>query len=135
MLVMLVKDDRVLLAADAVMPLPYFVDGSFEQFRATLEGLRDGNFENIVQGHGDVILRGEIEEKLENDLHYLNALDAAVERAFAEQRPDTALNAVDLERCGKSRILLQGSAERLHRENVRALARQRRDWTRLPGTG
>jgi hypothetical protein len=65
----------------------------------------------------------------------LDALGAAVERAFADERPDGALNAVDLERCGKSRILLQGAAERLHRDNVWALARQRRDWTRLPGTG
>jgi hypothetical protein len=108
------------------MPLPYFVDGSYDDFLTSLEGLRNGNFENVVQGHGEVILRGEIEEKIENDMEYLSALRKAVDQALASPTPESALEKIDLESCGKSRILLNGMVQRLHRQNVLTLAGQRR---------
>lgn len=126
-IVCLVQEDRVLLAADTLMPIPYFVGGSFEDYLASLNGLRSGNFENVVQGHGDVILKGEIEEKIDSDLEYLDTLRSAVDTALTSHDPDSALNAIDIERCGKSRILLNGAAEQLHRQNVLALASQRRE--------
>jgi glyoxylase-like metal-dependent hydrolase (beta-lactamase superfamily II) len=126
-IVCLVKEDRVLLAADTLMPIPYFVDGSFDDYLASLEGLQGGNFENVVQGHGDVILRGEIEEKIQSDLEYLHELRDAVDAALVNHDPDKALNSIDIERCGKSRILLNGAVEQLHRQNVLTLASQRRE--------
>jgi len=125
-IVCLVKEDRVLLAADTLLPIPHFVDGSFEDCIASLRGLLGRNFENVVQGHGDVILKGEVEEKILSDLEYLEALRTAVDAALASNDPDSALNKIDIERCGKSRILLNGAAEQLHRQNVLALASQRR---------
>ena len=125
-IVCLVKEDRVLFAADTLMPLPYFVDGSYDDFLTSLEGLRNGNFENVVQGHGEVILRGEIEEKIESDIEYLSALRKAVDHALASPSPEKALEKIDVESCGKSRILLNGSVQRLHRQNVSMLANQRR---------
>jgi glyoxylase-like metal-dependent hydrolase (beta-lactamase superfamily II) len=130
-IVCLVKEDRVLLAADTLMPIPYFVDGSFEDYVTSLTGLRSGNFENVIQGHGDVILRGEIEEKIESDLEYLHALRNAVDTALTSGDPDKALKAIDIERCGKSRILLNGAVEQLHRQNVLALASQRREMIQM----
>lgn len=130
-IVCLVKEDRVLFAADTIMPLPYFLDGSFQDFVTSLEGLRNGNFENVIQGHGDVILRGEVEEKLQEDLLYLNRLREAVDAALETPQPEVALAAIELEDCGKSRILLNGEAEPLHRRNVQVLANQRREPTQI----
>jgi cyclase len=126
-IVCLVKEDRVLFAADTLMPLPYFVDGSYDDFVASLNGLRNGNFENVIQGHGEVILRGEVEEKIQTDVDYLKNLKKAVEDALLADAPDKALEAIDIESCGKSRILLNGMVEQLHRQNVLALASQRRE--------
>jgi glyoxylase-like metal-dependent hydrolase (beta-lactamase superfamily II) len=126
-IVCLVRDDRVLFAADTLMPLPYFVDGSFDDLLASLQGLLGENYESVVQGHGEVILRGEIEEKIVGDIEYLRRLRQAVDAALASPSPDTALNAITAERCGKSRILLNGVVEQLHRQNVIALASQRRE--------
>lgn len=125
-MVCLVKEDRTLLGADTMMPLPYFVDGSYDDFLVSLAQLRNGNYENVVQGHGDVILRGEIEDKISSDIDYLLALRDAVDAALNEQQVEKALNAIDVERCGKSRILLNGAVEQLHRQNVMSLASQRR---------
>ncbi len=125
-IVCLVKEDRVLCAADTLMPVPYFVDGNFDAFVTSLEALRNGNFDNVVQGHGEVILRGEVEEKIESDLEYLQALRKAVDRALSGTNPEKSLEAIDIESCGKSRILLNGTVQLLHRQNVLTLASQRR---------
>lgn len=124
------EDEQILFAADTVMPLPHFVDGSFDALVASLRALQGRPYENIVQGHGDVVLRGEVEPKLEDDLVYLAKLDQAVMRAL-ESSPtpaklNKALDAIKVEACGKSRILLSGAAQQLHRSNVYALAAQRR---------
>lgn len=121
-----VREERILLAGDALMSLPYFVDGSFDAIRATLERLSAGSYETIVQGHGDLILRGEIDERLQEDQRYLQRLQSAVDAALASAQPDAALAAIDIEACGKSRVLLGGAAEQLHRQNVIALAKARR---------
>jgi len=125
-IVCLVREDRVLFAADTLMPAPYFVDGSYDDFVTSLEALRNGNFENVIQGHGEVILRGEIEEKIESDLEYLHSLRRAVDKALASADPEKALQAIDVESCGKSRILLNGTVQVLHRQNTLTLANQRR---------
>jgi glyoxylase-like metal-dependent hydrolase (beta-lactamase superfamily II) len=125
-IVCLVKDERILFAADTLMPIPYFVDGSYDAFRATLEGLRNNNYENVVQGHGEVILRGEIEEKIESDIHYLDKLRELVDAALVATSPEKALAAITLEKCGKSRILLNGAVEQLHRNNLNQFTNQRR---------
>jgi cyclase len=130
-IVCLVKEDRVLFAADTLMPIPYFVDGNYDDFLASLNGLRNGNFENVIQGHGEVILRGEVEEKIQMDVDYLVKLKDAVDGALTSATPENALDSIDVESCGKSRILLNGTVEHLHRQNVLALASQRRELVQL----
>lgn len=119
-----VPEDRVLLAADTMMPLPYFVDGSYDDFVTSLKNLQTGYYENIVQGHGEVILRGEIDEKIQSDLEYLRLLREAVDRAL---ETGTSVEDIEIETCGKGRILLNGTAQQLHRQNALALAQQRRE--------
>ncbi|MBO9309840.1 MAG: MBL fold metallo-hydrolase [Chloroflexi bacterium] len=120
-IVCLVREERVLFAADTIMALPHFVDGDYEAHLSTLERLQHNNFESIVQGHGEVILRGEIEEKLQSDIAYLRAVRKHAEIALTKDDPYGYLQSVDIEHCGKSRVLLNGIAEQLHRANLFAL--------------
>lgn len=120
-IVCLAREDRVLFAADTIMALPYFVDGDYDDFLNSLERLQHNNFENIVQGHGEVILRGEIDEKLRSDIAYLRTLRKHVEVALTKADPHAYLRSVDIEQCGKSRILLNGTAQQLHQDNLFAL--------------
>lgn len=119
-----IKEEKVLFAGDTVMSLPYFVDGNYDDLIRSLETLRGFTFETIVQGHGEVVLRGEIDDKLTSDLQYLSRLRASVEVARQSKSPIQALKAIDIESCGKSRILLNGIVEQLHRQNVNWLAEQ-----------
>jgi len=125
-----IEDDNILFAADTVMPIPYFVDGDFDDFLTSLEHLKKGSFENIVQGHGEVILRGEVEQRLQSDIDYLHKLRIAVDKALVSSpKPDKvqrALASIKVGACGKSHILLNGAVEQLHYQNVLTLAEQRR---------
>ena len=129
-IVCLVEETRILFGADTVMPVPYFVDGSYLDFLDSLERLRGGDFENIIQGHGEVILPGEVGSKLQGDIDYLVTLLKAVDNALQSASPDEALAAITIDDCGKSRILLNGAAEQLHQQNVQELAAQRREAVR-----
>jgi glyoxylase-like metal-dependent hydrolase (beta-lactamase superfamily II) len=121
-----VREDHVLFAADTVMAIPYFIDGDFDDFVRSLKALQNHpfNFENIVQGHGEVVLRGEIEQKLQNDLAYLYTLRKLVEAAVVANDAERALSKITLEKCGKTRTPLNGSVQDLHQANLRALYRQ-----------
>lgn len=120
-IVCLVKEDRVLFAADTMMPLPYFVDGDYDDFVASLNALKHGGFENVVQGHGEVVLRGEVDEIIQGNLDYLAIVREHVERALDAGDPPDALDAITIEQCGKSRIPLNGLVQDLHQANMRAL--------------
>ncbi len=123
-IVCLVKEDRVLFAADTLMALPYFVDGSYEDFVNSLHALQNGGFENVVQGHGEVVLRGEVEEVIQSDLNYLAIIRRHVEAMLERGKPLEALDDISIESCGKSRIPLNGLVQELHQANLRALYRE-----------
>ena len=116
----LVEEDRVLFAGDAFLPLPYIVDGNIDELTATIKKIGKMGLEKIVQGHGDIILRGEIDEAVKDNLAYLSGLRKAVRAAAKKRNPQEALALIDVESCGKSRVALGGLAEELHRRNVRA---------------
>lgn len=114
----LVEEDRVLFAGDAFMALPYIVDGNPDELTATIKRIGKMGLENIIQGHGDIILRGEIEEATRENVAYLNSLRKAVRAAAKKREPLEALGEIDVESCGKSRVYLSGLAEELHRRNI-----------------
>ncbi len=121
----LVEEDRVLFAGDAFMPLPYIVDGDMDELTATIKKFSKMGLENIIQGHGEIVLRGEIEEAARENQAYLAALRKLV-KAAAKKRTMTAQEAVEtinIEDCGKNRVALGGLAEELHRRNVLYLYR------------
>jgi cyclase len=120
-IVCLVKEDRVLFAADTLMPLPYFVDGNYDDFIASLNALRNGGYENVVQGHGEVVLRGEVEDVIQDNLSYLVTIRRRVEQIVDKNLPVETLDDIALEECGKSRIPLNGLVLELHQANLHAL--------------
>ncbi|MCY4061844.1 MAG: MBL fold metallo-hydrolase [Chloroflexi bacterium] len=125
-IVCLLEEEEVLFAADTVMPIPYFVDGDFAEFRESLTRLLERDYENIVQGHGEIILRGEVPEKITSDIEYLRRLDEAVKVALEKGLEDIE-NRVSLAECGKSHVLLNGIVQQLHQQNIRALVNEYRD--------
>jgi glyoxylase-like metal-dependent hydrolase (beta-lactamase superfamily II) len=116
-----VRDDKVLLAADTVMPVPYFVWGDRHLFKESLKLLKELNLESIVQGHGEVLLRGEIPQALESNIRYLNILEEKVTRIVERGKGKEVLDRLTIDECGKSRIPLNGLVQDLHRANAQAL--------------
>ena len=123
-LAVLVEEDRVLFAGDAAMSLPYIVDGNIDDLVASLKKVGKMGLENIVQGHGDIVLRGEIENFVKDNLNYLSNIRKAVRKASKRKFPQDLLDEVTIEMCGKSRVLIGGLAGELHRRNLRALYKQ-----------
>ncbi len=120
----LVEEDRVLFAGDAFMPLPYIVDGDADDMLASIKKIGKMGLENIIQGHGDIILRGEIDAAVKENTNYLNNIKKAVKSGGKRKNIDEYLEEITIESCGKSRVYLGGLAETLHRRNLRALHRQ-----------
>ena len=120
----LVEEDRVLFAGDAFMPLPYIVDGDADDMLASIKKIGKMGLENIIQGHGDIILRGEIDAAVKENTNYLNNIKKAVKSGGKRKNIDEYLEEITIESCGKSRVYLGGLAETLHRRNLKALHRQ-----------
>ncbi len=106
------------------MPLPYIVDGDIEAATSSLKKIGKMGLENVVQGHGDIVLRGEIDGAIKDNLAYLSAIRKAVRKSARRRFPMDMLETVDVEECGKSRVLIGGLADELHKRNLRALYRQ-----------
>lgn len=120
----LVEEDRVLFAGDAFMPLPYLVDGNYDDMVASIKKIGRLGLENIIQGHGDVILRGEIEAAVRENLNYLVNIRKVAKTAARRREPKEYLESMTIESCGKSRVHLGGLAINLHRNNLMVLYQQ-----------
>jgi len=120
----LVEEDRILFAGDSFMPLPYIVDGNIDDIMASIKQTGRMGLENIVQGHGDIILRGEIDAAVKENLNYLSAIKKAVKAASRRKNAVELLDQITIEGCGKSRVYLGGLAQTLQERNLRALLQQ-----------
>ncbi len=120
----LVEEDRILFAGDSFMPLPYIVDGDIDDIMTSIKHIGRMGLENIVQGHGDVILRGEIDAAVKENLSYLAAIKKAVKAIAKRKNALELLDTIAIEDCGKSRVYLGGLAQGLHQRNLRSLLQQ-----------
>ena len=114
----LLEEDKILFAGDSFMPIPFFVGGDFDILLSTLQRFGEMSLENVIQGHGDIILRGEIEEKIQSNVDYLNYVKKIVRLANRRRYPYDFLAQQDIEDAGKNRILLGGIADALHQRNL-----------------
>ena len=116
------EDGRILFAADTVMPVPSVTDGDIDAFRASLQRLLELQIENLVQGHGEIILRGEIKEIIQRNIDYLDQIEEKVAQAVRQGTAGReALKHDSIESCGLSRIPLNGLVQQIHVANLLTL--------------
>jgi glyoxylase-like metal-dependent hydrolase (beta-lactamase superfamily II) len=113
--------DRLLFAGDTMMPVPFIVWGDWKTMAATLSRLARMRLDNIVQGHGEVLLRGEIPRTIRGSIAYLNRIHEQVSAHVAQGGQREGLKSWGLERFGLSRLPLKGLAPQLHQANLLAL--------------
>jgi cyclase len=114
-----IEGDKILFSGDAVMPLPYIFWGDRVVLQETLRAIKEMNLENIVQGHGEVLLKGEINETLDSSIAYLDCIFEKVKAKLATRTSKERLvNEITLESCGYSPIALDGLVKQLHRSNL-----------------
>lgn len=128
-----VREDKVLFASDLMMPAPLIATpfSDIEVYKQSLAHLHEYNLECIVQGHGDILLRGEVSSSIDASVQYLNDIEALVERLMAEGATKHDLLTYDIEQFDRSRIPLGGMVQQFHAANLlhlweRARQRQRR---------
>ena len=122
-----VEDERVLFAADTMMPVPSIVDGDIDMLKESLQKVAALPVENMVQGHGEVILRGEVKSMVDISLAYLGSIEKLVAQALKKDRRGgkgegwKSLQRNSIESCGLSRIPLNGMVQQIHVANLLAL--------------
>jgi glyoxylase-like metal-dependent hydrolase (beta-lactamase superfamily II) len=116
-----IREDKVLVASDVVTPVPFVVRGEPDQLIRSLKQIKPLNLENAIQGHGGVLLRGEIDETVDSNIAYLKIAAEKVQAVVREGLPRSALANIDIESCGRSRIPLGGLVQRLHQANLEYL--------------
>lgn len=116
-----VKDDKILFASDVMTPVPMIVDGDPRRLIESLRRIKSFGLESIVQGHGEMILRGEINESVHSNISYLNRIISLVASLQRDRRPRESVREHGIEACGKSRIPLHGLVQQFHAANLHAL--------------
>lgn len=118
------EDEKALFASDTIMPIPIILDGDPQMLKNSLRRLMELEAESIIQGHGEVILRGEVQSTMQQGIDYLNTIEERVREAMEHDRPRQVLLEDDVEECGLSRVALDGRAQQLHTANLLQLYKQ-----------
>jgi glyoxylase-like metal-dependent hydrolase (beta-lactamase superfamily II) len=113
-----IREDKVLVASDVLTPVPLLAQGDAASLTKSLKSLKSLNLENVIQGHGGVLLRGEIEETIDANIQYLRTIEKKVRAIVKKGQPRSQLAKITIESCGKSRIPLGGLVQRLHLANL-----------------
>ena len=113
-----VVNNQILFASDNSMPVPTIFDGGHKVLVDSLHKMLDLEPDTIVQGHGEVILRGEVHSVIQDDLDYLAKIKDRVSKVLHKKQPIETLDKIGIESCGKSRIPLNGLVSDLHRANL-----------------
>lgn len=115
------EQDRVLFASDTMMPVPSIVDGKLDAFRDSLRKIKELEVYNMVQGHGEVILVGEVNKTIDASLEYLDTIEEKVTSAIEAGDGREALRSDSIESTGLSRLPLHGQVQQIHVANLLAL--------------
>lgn len=113
-----ILNDNIFFAADTMMTIPTFFDGSFDELQQSLNKLSLLAPDSVVQGHGEVILRGEVQHAISNHFDYMNKAREEVEMLIEEGMTRDSLDQISVESCGQSRIALNGMVSDLHLANL-----------------
>ncbi len=112
------EESQILFTGDAVMAIPIIVDGDCEQAIASMQRIKALAPETLVQGHGEVILRGEVQKVLDRYISYLECVHQQARNAVEEGQDRESLWDIPLETCGLERVPLGIASHRLHVANI-----------------
>lgn len=113
-----IEEDEVLITGDAVMAIPIIADGDWEQEIQTLEYIKELQPDTVVQGHGEVILRGEVDVVMDLYIDYLNCVREQAEQVLRKGRDRKEIWEIPLETCGLERVPLGIASHQLHVANI-----------------
>jgi cyclase len=116
-----VEQDQALFASDTMMPVPSIVDGDMAAYRKSLKRIKELDISNMVQGHGEVVLVGEVDKAVDASLHYLDVIEEKVTEAIKSGEGKSALREDNIESTGLSRLPLHGQVQQIHVANLLAL--------------
>ncbi len=114
----LMEEEEILIAGDAVMAIPIIADGDWEREIETLRYIKKLAPETIVQGHGEVILRGEVQAVMDRYIAYLECVHKKARAMLRQNRDRKELWNIPLEDCGLERVPLGIASHRLHVANI-----------------
>jgi glyoxylase-like metal-dependent hydrolase (beta-lactamase superfamily II) len=117
----ILQEEKILFAGDTIMAIPTIGEGDLTQLRESTEAIAAMPLESIVQGHGEIILRGEIKDNIRRSLNYLEQLDSKVRKIVESGGTLDEARTITIESCGLQRVLLNGMVTQLHTANVVAL--------------
>ncbi len=117
----ILQEEKILFAGDTVMAIPTVGDGDIDQLRGSIEMVAALPLESIVQGHGEIILRGEIKDNIRRSLNYLDQLHTRVHKVVESGGTREDARRITLESCGLQRVLLSGVVTQLHQANTVSL--------------
>ncbi len=114
----LYEEENILVAGDAVMAIPIIADGDWRQEIETLRRIKAMAPETIIQGHGEVILRGEVQAVLDRYIAYLECVEEQARKVLEKDEPRESIREIPLERCGLERVPLGIASHALHVANI-----------------
>ncbi len=116
-----IEGEKILFAGDAMLPVPHIAWGDVETSARSLQAIRALKPDTVIQGHGQLLLRGELAIEIESSLKYLSCIKEKVHQLVHKGASESDVLSVDIEDCGKSRVPIDGLVQQLHRHNLLAL--------------
>jgi cyclase len=113
-----IEEDEVLITGDAVMAIPIIADGDWEEEIKTLKLIKDIQPDTVVHGHGEVILRGEVDVVMDLYIDYLHCVREQAEQVLKKGRDRKEIWNIPLEACGLERVPLGIASHQLHVANI-----------------
>ncbi|MCD4738897.1 MAG: MBL fold metallo-hydrolase [Anaerolineae bacterium] len=112
------EEEQILVAGDAVMAIPIIVQGDWRQEIQTLQKVKELAPLTIIQGHGEVILRGEVNTVMDRYINYLTCMEEKTRKLLDDNKPRDLIWDIPLEACGLERVPLGLGSQQLHSANI-----------------
>ncbi len=115
-----VPEEKVLFASDLIMHIPMICHdhSNIEAYKTSLYKLYDFNLEVIVQGHGDILLRGEVTSSIDRAYNYLVHIEELVQETCVMGGTLEDMLSRDLSEFDISTIPMGDMIRAIHRANL-----------------